>query len=221
MDCYLLSYNFELNRVGTSEDIAIFGLWMDGDGAEFGDAELAHLAAGGEIAWREHMTPDFWASNVTLSSVTATSFLANGNVLAQQQSVPETPWVGTNSTAALPWETALAVSLYTYPRGTFVSHAGRKRGRIYLPPMASAMLDSSNSGYLDNGAISSVLADMHVFLGLAGNSDEGVPVGQLSVFSRTDSVLRHVSQLSLDAKFDSQRRRENRETAGYITTSFP
>lgn len=221
LDCYSLTYKFDLNQVGSNQDIAEFYLWMDGDGAEFGDAELAHLAAGGLAAWINQMPENYFASNVVLNSCIATSYLANGHILAQQSNNETTGWHGTASGAALPWETALACSLYTYPRGTFVPNGKRKRGRFYLPPMAADQLDASNSGFLADAAVASLLGHLHDFVLAAQESDAGVPVGHLSVFSRMDSELRHVTQISLDAKFDSQRRRQNRELAGYQVTDFP
>lgn len=222
LDLYVLTFEFSLNRVGTNEDIALFDLSFSGvDGAEYNDTELASAAQGGINSWIANSTKTYWTTNVQFSFVTATNYLANGHINHQQRVPVGATWVGTSDPPALPWETSLAVSLYTYPRGTFVSNGRRKRGRFYLPPMASSALDPSNSGYLHDSSVGPLLSDMHDFLAAAGESGVGVPVGVLGVYSRVDGVVRDVSELSLDAKFDSQRRRQNRESAGYDVVDFP
>jgi hypothetical protein len=121
----------------------------------------------------------------------------------------------------LPWETSLAASLYTYPRGTFVPQARRKRGRFYLPPMGADQLDASNSGFFPDATIDAMLAEIVGFLQDSRETDVGAVTGTLGVFSRVDGVIRDVIQVSMDAKYDSQRRRQNRENAGIVRTDFP
>lgn len=221
-DAYQLTWNFPLTRVATQEDIAEFSLWFAGvGGAEYGDEQLASAAQGGYNAWVNNMSAGHWCNNVLLDSVTATNYLTTGHILHQQNYVGDGSWVGEHPGPAMPWETALAVSLYTYPRGTFVTHGRRKRGRYYMPPMAAGVLDGSNSGYYSDSALAALLAECKAFLEDAGQDKLGATIGTLSVFSRVDSELRPVSQVTLDAKFDSQRRRENREKAGYLVTPFP
>jgi hypothetical protein len=222
LDLYTLTFEFELNRVGTNEDIALFDLSMRGvGGAEYGDSQLASAAQGGINAWVATQAPAWFSTNVHFGWVTATNYLANGHINHQQRIAVGTAWDGTDSGPALPWETTLCTSLYTYPRGTFVSNGRRKRGRYYLPPMAASRLDSSNSGYFKNSDVAAALSRQHDFCQQAQQDMVGVDVGVLVVYSRTDGVTRDVVELSLDAKFDSQRRRENREVAGYDTVAFP
>ena len=222
MDAYYLRWNFSLNRVGTKEDIAVFGLWYDTPGsAEYGDAQLVHCAAGGYKAWVDAMDLGYWTSAVTLESVTATTYLENGHTLHEQNWVPGTAWAGIGPAPSLPWETAMACSLYTYNRGTFVANGKRKRGRFYLPPFSASALDHSNSGYFSDANFHTFLLNCADFLNKSQDDELGVKVGTLGVFSRADSVIRPVQQVSMDAKIDSQRRRQNRETAGYQGVPFP
>lgn len=221
-DAYFVRYQFTLIKVNTPEDIAEMGLWFRAlGGAEYGDPELASIAEGAYNAWNAHMNPGLWATNVELSSVVASNYLANGHTLHEQNFVPETPWVGSDSAAAMPWETSLAVSLYTYPRGTFVTDGRRKRGRCYLPPMAASQLDPSNSGFFKNSNFAGLLTAVSAWLNDADQDRLGVQVGRLAVFSRADSETRDVVQISMDAKFDSQRRRQNREIAGHVEVAYP
>lgn len=221
LNMYSLTWDFNLYRTTVREDHAEFTcFYQTVGGAQYGDAQLIHAAAGGAKAWTDNITKTNWCDNVTLSSVTATSYLANGHTFAVQQAPPPVGWTGTSDPPALPWETSLCMSLYTYPRGSFVSNARRKRGRFYLPPMAASCLDVSNSGYFDNATIAARLGEVHDFLEDSQNDELGVQIGSLGVYSRVDGICRAVTQISCDAKFDSQRRRQNRETAGVVTASF-
>jgi len=218
---YELRFNFPLSRITTAEDIAIFGLWLEmKDGSTPSDANLIDYATAGYDAWKNNISGASWTTNVQLGSVDAITYNLNGSTKARETHVAGTPWVGTSTSPALPWETALAVSLYTYPRGTFVTNGKRKRGRFYLPPMSANNLDASNSGFFQNATIGALLAEMADFLAMVNRDGLGVAISTLSVFSRTDSILRPVTQLSVDAKFDSQRRRQNREQAGHIEVPF-
>lgn len=220
-DLYYVRYNFLLLRGSGQEDICDMGLWMKGvGGAEYDDTELASIAVGAYNAWGANVVSGVWATNVKLDSVTASNYLPNGHTLHEQVYVPGTKWVGTDTGAALPWETSLCVSLYTYPRGAFEPQARQKRGRFYLPPMAAAMLDGSNSGFFRNDQFSGFLDTIVGFLGDAQQDQLGVAVGELAVFSRVAGASRKVIQVSADAKFDSQRRRQNREVAGHREIPF-
>lgn len=222
LDLYQLTFRFNLFRTTVQEDIAEFSLNMRGvGGAEYGDSQLHSAAIGAAAAWETNIDPGHFASNCAFFAVTARNFLADGHTNHEQSYVSTAGWVGTAPGAALPWETSLAVSLYTYPRGTFVANGRRKRGRFYLPPMSASTLDSSNSGFYTNSVLPALLTEVKAFCGDAQQDMVGADVGVLTVYSRADGVTRDVVQLTLDAKFDSQRRRENRETAGVITTTFP
>jgi len=219
--CTFIRWNFGLNREGSAEDIAVFGLWGSNIGdAEYGDEQLAAIAHGAYDAWANHASPDYWTTAVTLDSTLAVAYLANGHTLFEQNYVPDTVWQGDVSTASMPWETSLAVSLYTYPRGTFVTNGRRKRGRYYLPPVAAINLDPSNSGYFKNSTLPAFFADQVSFLNDFGKDHEGAPHVNLGVYSRKDDDCRDVTDLYIDAKFDSQRRRQNREVAGVLHTAY-
>jgi len=218
---YYLRYNFELKQGSIDQDIAVFGLWMKPlGGAEYGDAELAHAAEGGYKAWDTNMDVALWGNNVRLQSVTASSYLPNGHTLAERNFVPVTPWTGQSAQKCLPWETSMCVSLYTYERGTFVVDGRQKRGRFYLPPQTAGQLENSNSGFYLNDGLPTLLGMVKDFLIDAQKSDLGVQIADLAVFSRMAGELRPVTKLYMDAKFDVQRRRQNRETAGIIGTDY-
>lgn len=222
LSAYQQRYNFSLTRVGTKEDIAVFSLWQKPlGGAVYTDSQLAEAAHGGYNAWNTNVDPGKYSAAVTLESVTCTSYDASGKTLFEQNYVAGTPWQGASSGKALPWEVSLAVSLYTYPRGTFVQNGRRKRGRYYLPVQTSNQLANNDSGYYDDSLIAGQLLEQVSFLSDSQQDSLGVQIADLAVFSRMDGVLRPVTDVYIDAKFDSQRRRENREVAGVLHQSMP
>lgn len=215
-----ITWTFDLNRDGTQEDIAEFSIWCyDADYAP-DQAGLLALAIGGGNAWTDNVATTPWTSNVALATITARNFQANGHTLMEARTAPTNPWAGSGGEPALPWETSLALSLYTYERGTFVTNGRRKRGRIYLPPMSSQTLESSNSGYFSNAALPGLLTRLVDFVGRVGQDGLGVKHTHPGIYSRVDGVVRDITQLSIDAKFDSQRRRQNREVAGILGADY-
>lgn len=221
LDSYSILYHFGLERGATTEDMAEFTLWMTADGGAPGETQLAQIAIGAYSAWQGNMDPEYFTNACYLYRTVARNYNAAGHVIAEGVYAPDPPWIGTADGASLPWSTSLVASLYTYQRGTFVADPRRKRGRIYLPPMAASVLDPSNSGYFENGEMATLIGQVHDFLEEAQQEALGVKVGTLGVFSRMDEEVRDVTNLYMDAKFDVQRRRTNREVAGHLNVPFP
>jgi hypothetical protein len=207
---------FSLSKTGTDEDFAEFSIWTYDSDYGPDDSNLLDLAHGAWKAWHDNIPTDPWTDNVFLSYVKGRTFAANGHTLREQIYVPDVGWQGSGSHPALPWETSLCLSLYTYPRGSFVTQGRRKRGRVYLPPMRSGVLDSSNSGFFSDGALSALFTNLTHFVSRVGQDGLGVQNLTPVVYSRADNMARPIIQCSIDAKFDSQRRRQNREVAGHL-----
>jgi hypothetical protein len=214
-----LTWVFDLQTGGTIEDLAEFAINCGEDSFEPDDAQLLKLARGAFNAWESNVATSRFGTNVHLGSIIAQTFNGDGSTALKQTLVAPSDWRGTAGGACMPWETSLALSLYTYPRGSFVAHGRRKRGRIYLPPMSASVLDPANSGYFKDSDIDAFLGELTSFIEDVGNDDLGVHVVTPQVFSRVDSVMRSVTQISIDAKFDSQRRREKGQHAGYRTAN--
>lgn len=214
------TWNFGLVRLAGQEDIAEFSVAASRDTIEPDQHGLDKLAVGAGKAFLTSIPATRFAPNVRFIGVKARMFKPDGKTLRESVWLTDTPWIGLDPGAALPWETALCVSVYTYPRGTFTDDAKRKRGRFYLPPMAASQLDFSNSGYFANGSVSPMLDSLKSFMNKIGQDDLGVSVLDAGVYSRADGVVRTATQISLDAKFDSQRRRQNREIAGIVTRNL-
>lgn len=215
-DMAKLTYLFTLSKTGVDTDVAEPGIWVGGEG--FGpdsDATLMSIAQGGFNAWVTNVPKTHFCTNVFLSSVKASMYNAAGHTIREQVFVHDSAWQGSSPDAALPWETSLCCSLYSYPRGSFQHDARRRRGRFYVPPMSSNALDPSNSGFFRNDDFLAMHTALNAFVNDCGQDAEGVQVGKAQVFSRLDGAIYQVIETSMDAKFDSQRRRQNREVAGH------
>jgi hypothetical protein len=213
-----LTWTFDLKQGTEDQDIAEFSLWFKyGPGGSAPQEDLDFLAQNGADAWSENVTGSNYGTNVTLRNVTARIFNAAGHTLLEAQKTPATAWAGLDSSGCLPWETSLCISLYTYTPNTFVVNGRRRRGRYYLPPMAASIMEGGNSGFMKATLLPTILAEQQDFYGhLYAGAFPGTLVVIPSVYSRVDEDLYIVEYLVADAKLDSQRRRENRETAGRI-----
>lgn len=210
-----LVWTFDLAQGSEKQDIAEFGLWFQyGPGGSAPQTDLDFLAQNGADAWQANVSGVHYASNVSLRNVTARIFTADGKTLRLAEKAPATAWNGTASAPALPWETSLCISLYGYNPGSFASNARQKRGRYYLPPMASEILEGGNSGFMQDALLEPILAEQNDFYGhLYAGAFPGTLVVIPVVYSRVAEDFTPVQYLVADAKIDSQRRRENRELA--------
>jgi hypothetical protein len=134
----------------------------------------------------------------------------------------EYPFTGTDkssctgtATACVPWECSVAVSLAAYAPAEYVSKPGRHRGRFYLPPFASGLLQGLN-GYIAAAHAQDIASAMHTWI---EGANDAVPQenGQLEcvIWSRADDAIYRVEHLWVDQKVDSQRRRQNKETGAF------
>lgn len=136
---------------------------------------------------------------------------------------------GTAGAGSLPLECAVAVSLYGYQPGSFVPDRARKRGRMYLPPMAVNIMDQGDpqrAGRLGAGPWS----DIHTCVSNFFNDMQGKSVGQdplgigqywdLVVVSRAGNFATPVLAVRTGDVVDVQRRRRNAQKEVYKTTAI-
>lgn len=211
---WMTTWHFELRRSGVLEEEANFSLHFGGTSYEPTDDQLNSIAEGAYKAWDDNAGSGDYTNAVVLASTKSYRYNDAGYVIGIGSFSPDDKWIGTASGASLPWETSLVLSLYSYERGTFVQNPRRKRGRIYLPPMAASRLDTSNSGYYQDSQVDTLLGQLGAFVEDAEKDALGVALAPPVVFSRVGQALYQITDLYLDAKFDSQRRRERSETAG-------
>jgi hypothetical protein len=187
------------------------------------DQACQSIADGSWDAFVSNMPDGWWHSNVKLSSVKASRISPAGLTLNVAVSVGGTAWAGTAGQSCMPWQVAWVVSLYTYTPGTFIPNGRRRRGRFYLPPPCTLVLDSSGSGLASAAATADVLDGSHDFLEavrMTPPPGEDLGVGNIIVFSRAGAQQYDVTDLQIDTRLDTQRRRANREEINKTSRSF-
>jgi hypothetical protein len=120
-------------------------------------------------------------------------------------------FAGTGTSNPLPMDECIVVSLYGYDPLTYTPQSARKRGRIYLPAVNSALLtnrgeNSSPQAHANNWA--------GFFSYMAGRKMDSRPTGSerahVAILSRANVALYDIVAVSVDQLFDTQRRRENK-----------
>lgn len=109
-------------------------------------------------------------------------------------------------TYAAPAQVSGVLSLFGYTPGAFVTDAARKRGRVFLGPLAQSAL--ANTGKLDSGFITgqqnswaSMLRSINGLAATAGYTFRA------SIWSRAGKFLTPVVGIRVDDRVDIQRRR--------------
>jgi hypothetical protein len=185
--------------------------------------------------WQSHCQGtafrDLFSTSVSLQSI-ATYHLeaATGHALDKGIAVPPNGggWSGTQG-QSLPYECAMAVSLYAYAPGTFVAQRARKRGRFYLPPMAPQVMagaGASSAGRIATTAVGAAAGAIGPFLNDVHQMSVGqdpLGIGQtwnLVVLSRAGVMTNVVQAARFGDVMDVQRRRRNQQSEVYTTVQI-
>lgn len=218
-----LTMIFDLKSPSGVEDQAQFGVWgawNEGEPTDY-DAALQGLADDALADWIADIDKADYSSAAVLSTCIATHYSTAGATVNEKRAVAgPTDWVG-SQIRSLPWECSLAFSLYSYTPGTFVAHAARRRGRCYMPPLGAGVLANNSAGQLADDEAMSLLTDFKTWLtDVFSHTYDSDKHFQPSVFSREAVHLYPVTDLVVDGKIDSQRRRERQQNATRQTLSF-
>ncbi len=211
---------FDLVNDDTSvAEIAEFAMWGKFATTPAGEAlwnstlqELAQLAVD---KWSADIDPTHYSHGAKLKQVRAIAADSAGHTTFEQVATPGTAWQGDATAHSLPWSSSLVISLYTYTPGSFIAHAGRRRGRVYPPPPNVTVLETTNQGTIHADTALAILNDfkgwLNDFQGVTLTPDENVWV--LGVLSKVGNQWNHVTDLAIDTKIDTQRRREKSQQA--------
>jgi hypothetical protein len=209
-----ITMTFALSTPAGAEDEAEVGLWgffQAGAPADY-DATLLGLAEAARDKWVADIPKSDFSQAAELKTVSAIHYDATGHTANEQRAVTTTgDWIG-SQIRGLPWETSLVISLYTYTPGTFIANARRRRGRCYLPPLGASVLANNGSGFLPDADALNILTAFEAFLtDVRGVALAGGVNWAPGVFSREDGAIRVLTDLGVDGKIDSQRRRQKSE----------
>lgn len=220
-----LTMQFDLyGASGTPEDLAEFSVWGDTDPAPPADPDawLLDLATFACNQWITGVPKTRFSPGVHLHRTLA-GIYNTLDILTFEQAFVATDgdWSGAADNS-LPWSNSIAISLYTYPRGSFVTQGRSKRGRIYLPPVAPTILFGGPSGEISIGEVNTLRDAVGDWLtAIVGHSGPGGGSFHPGVLSKTHNYFNELGFLSVDNKMDTQRRREKQQTATISTVAWP
>lgn len=218
---------FDLVNDDTSlAEIAEFSIWgqftVPPTTSPDWDTALGELAQGAVDLWSSNIDTGFYSHGSKLKQCRATRAGSDGHTLNEQVAAPGTPWQGSATSHSLPWANSLVVSLYTYTPGSFIAFAGRRRGRVYPPPLNVSIISATNQGTVSPTDALTYLNDFHGWLTAVVATPAGPSpnVWIPGVLSRTGNMWNHVTDLAVDTKIDTQRRREKSQGAVRQSVTF-
>lgn len=223
--CAKITMIFDLKGPSEVNDQAQFGVWGQFNFPTGTDhpteAQLTALAAAARDEWVSGVDKADFSSAAELKTVIAAEYNADGTTRQEQRVVTDSgDWVG-SQIRSLPWECSLCVSLYSYTPGTFIPHARRRRGRYYLPPLGAGVLANNSSGQLSDDEAMTLLSDQKDWLLAVTGSSLGSGIAwSPGVMSSVDSHLYALTDMAIDGKIDSQRRRERQQPATRQSLAF-
>nr|CRY96029.1 hypothetical protein [uncultured prokaryote] len=197
------------------------------------DLVLKDMAQAAVASQRANVVQSNWSPNVYCTGTRVALEGTNGHTLAEQFGASDGPsdWRGGSGASSLPWETSLCISLYGYQPGGFDVNSRSKRGRFYLPPMASDVLDADNSGRIQLTKATAIADQWGTVLQeLQQHEYTGFPeLAPVLVINSRKTPARPdyepkaypVTYLRFDNKIDSQKRRQRQETASGGSAPFP
>lgn len=208
-----------LNDDASIAEVAEFAIWgklaTTPAGSALWNSTLQELATLAVDKWSSDISPGFFSHGASLKQARAIAADSAGHTTFEQVATPGTPWNGDATAHSLPWASSLVVSLYTYTPGSFIAHAGRRRGRVYPPPLNVSVISATNQGTVSPTNALAYLNDFKGWLndvsGVTLTPDENVWVA--GVLSLAGNQWNPLTDLAIDTKIDTQRRREKSQPA--------
>jgi hypothetical protein len=222
-----LTMQFDLNNGSAVVDHAQFGVWgqfrNSGNPSDW-NAALDDLCEFALAKWIDQVPTGLFSPAAHLNGAVAGHYDNLGRLVHERKKAvaSTSDWVG-GGTQSLPWQCTPCVSLYTYPRGDFVVHGKSRRGRIYLPPAAAGILGDAHSAMVTTGNCDNILNYVGGFFDeLIAQTYSTTPSSwQPGVLSVVQNEFNILTQLSMDTKLDTQRRREKQLPATVRSVAWP
>ena len=220
----LYKINFNM-QIGAGDEIAVWGHHVTWDSTIDSDA-AASLAKHCRDAWQDSFTATgLFPTSVTGANVTAYSLNPAAPYHARAKGVSafgtdgDPGWTGGGGGDSLPWECALVVTLNAF-ENPFDLLKARKRGRMYLGPVAKARI-SGGGGLMSSDDAEAFANSTLAYFEAVNDLLAGTQVRAV-VFSRggkggaAAAGVSNLVNISCDNKVDSQRRRENKQDASVV-----
>lgn len=186
------------------------------------DENCALLATHVLNAWNDQMTAviGFFAAKVKMVDVMCYHLDSSGHADHAGGSNFATSGTGSyqgTATTSLPWECSPVVSLHAYGASDFIAHKARRRGRYYLPPVASAMINNQD-GIMNSGDVDSLQAASTAFLEQVNDIPSGLTdQARVVIYSAVDGATYDVQQVITSSSLRSQRRRERQQPVNHTS----
>jgi hypothetical protein len=209
-DIYRVLYTFDLGTDGEVAETGFHVRWAQADPVS--EDNLASLLGHVAAAWSAgfaSVAGDF-PTTVVLSKVGVyhvTGAPGGSDGFATEAVSGDDAWAGTAGTS-LPWECTLCITTET-THGQ-VAKPRRQRGRMFLPPMGSTVLDSGGFGLITTTKRDDLMNATLATLEAVNDEVVGAQVRAV-VYSPTGAKTTDILFVSADNKVDAQRRRENRQ----------
>lgn len=216
---YKARFTFDLGTPPVEQ--AVFGFHLrnaDTASQATTDALATHVGA----AWDGHSSAlkPFFGPHVVLKTIDvygldATNHTTTKSTLTYPASGTGS-WIG-SGTNSLPWECAPVVSLHGYTTGSFVPAARRKRGRMYLPPVAISKISNSD-GILNNTDVDTIRSTVQAVLEAVNDIPAGLSSqARVVILSLAGGFNTDVQDVVSTSTIHSQRRRERSQPINHTS----
>lgn len=221
-----VTFSYTLNGQEISEHSVCYRAGAVPTDADTINAVLNDMCNAALASQAAHVTPSHWNPSIIADHCRVALEDTNGHTLFEKINAASgaLSWNGTGSGRQLPYDNAIAISLYGYEPGNFDPFGRYKRGRFYLPPPTADVLDSGNTGTMDHTALADIATDWGTVLQELQEHDySGFPTFSpvLVINSRASVEAHPVTWLRYDDKMDTQRRRQNGITYVVAKAPFP
>lgn len=236
-DLIKLDYRFDLSAGGTVVEHADFGIWFKSATVPTFSTDwqnvLQEMASLAYERFNHFVDPGNYHSSVALQQTRVTHTNTDGTAqqIATGVAAGGDDFRGTASNGSLPWQDSLVISLYSYPRGTFVPNQRQKRGRFYLPPFDTGILQNADTGLIADDDAAQIAGELglvldalqtHTYTAFAGFSPvPGVNSRGPFKVPATPPAFYPLVQLSVDNKLDTQRLRTKNLPGNIQTAPYP
>ncbi len=202
-------FQFSLHGPSAEEDIAEMGLWFQTETqappADW-DTYLATVAESAYEGWVNHADASKFRTSCELAQVLARGYDTSLHTVAEQIYAPDDLWAGSASSQSLPWQDSFVVGLYAYQPETFSPNSRHKRGRVFMPPMVTSVLDQPSDAGMVPATVENLVGMISgTIAAISSGPTDPVPIPK--VVSRTVQNCYTIGWLRATNYMSTQRRR--------------
>ncbi len=219
----LIRCTFE-GTLNNSEEVFYFGLWLRPvsepggiDEWNLGLIGLADQINTDLVALFTSTLKAFFSPAMKITTIRLTHVDEQGKTLHQvEKAVNNGAGILGTGTVSMPFSSTVVVSMFGYADGIFTPNRARKRGRFYLPPVATNTMSSSTGRLSSSAAQALANFGKQLTVLLDGNTmGELGPAVDVVIPSSIDATTLPVLRVQVGDVPDVQRRRRNQMVEFY------